>query len=142
MKRKWFLTLAFGLLAITAAADDKPAKGDKEKLQGTWSLVAGTRDGKAMSEERVKAIQLVIAGDKFAIKNKDRTREFTFKLYPDKKPTAIDVDMDGTVGEGIYGLDGDNLKLIHGEASDPRPTEFVSKEGSRLTLMVFKRAKP
>ena len=60
----------------------------------------------------------------------------------DKKPKAIDVDMDGNVGEGIYQLDGDNLKLIHGEAGDPRPTEFVSKEGSRLTLMVLKRSKP
>ena len=39
-------------------------------------------------------------------------------------------------------LPGDNLKLIHGEAGDPRPKEFVSKEGSGLTLMVLKRAKP
>lgn len=142
MKRNWFVTLTFGFLAVTATADDKAAQADKEKLQGTWALVAGKRDGKEMPEERVKAVQLVIAGDKFTVKNKDRERTFTLKLYPDKKPKAIDVDMDGTVGEGIYELDGDNLKLIHGEAGDPRPTEFVSKEGSKRTLMIFKRAKP
>src|SRR5204862_7126978 len=108
--------------------DDNAAKGDKEKIQGTWSVVSGKRGGKAIPEESAKNIQLVIAGDKFTIKNKDRVREFTFKLYPDKKPKAIDVDMGGTVGEGIYQLDGDTLKLIHGEAGDARPKEFVSKE--------------
>jgi uncharacterized protein (TIGR03067 family) len=136
------IALAFGLWIAVAAADDKAAKGDQDKIQGTWSVVAGTRNGKAVPEERAKSIQLVFAGNKFTIKTKDQVRDFTFKLYPDKKPKAIDVDMDGAVGEGLYDLDGDDLKIIHGESGDPRPKEFVSKEGSKLTLMVLKRAKP
>ena len=41
MRLPWLLLLVFGLLAATAAADDKAGKGDKEKIQGTWAVVSG-----------------------------------------------------------------------------------------------------
>jgi uncharacterized protein (TIGR03067 family) len=110
-------------------------------LQGTWVLVSGERGGKPVPAEVAKDLRLVIAGNKMTLQNKDRKATFTFKLKSDKKPKQIDVDMDGKVGKGIYQLDGDSLKIAHGELGDPRPKEFPTKKGSQLTIMVFKRQK-
>ena len=65
----------------------------------------------------------------------------TFTLDSTKKPKAIDVDMDGTPGVGIYSLEGDTLKICHSEGKDARPTEFATKEGTKNSLLVLKRAK-
>jgi uncharacterized protein (TIGR03067 family) len=141
MRVQLLAALTFGLLLAPARAEDKPAKGDKEKLQGTWAVVSGERNGKPIPEEMVKNVKLAFAGDKFTIHNKDRKTEGTFKLIPDKKPKQIDVDMGGQLAKGIYELDGDTLKIAHGEAGAPRPKEFSTKEGSRVAVVVLKRQK-
>ena len=58
-----------------------------------------------------------------------------------KTPKEIDLNMEGQVGKGIYELEGDTLKIAHGEVGDARPKEFP-KAGSGLTVLVLKRAKP
>src|SRR5205823_6341571 len=68
MRQFWLIALAFGSFVALSYGDDNAAKGDKEKIQGTWSVVSGKRGGKAIPEESAKNIQLVIAGDKFTIK--------------------------------------------------------------------------
>jgi uncharacterized protein (TIGR03067 family) len=136
------LVIGFGLLVATAKAEDKPAKGDKEKIQGTWALVSGEHDGQPIPEEAAKNIKLVFAGDKFTLHNNDRKTEGTFTLGPDKKPKEIDVDLGGGAAKGIYQLDGDALKIAHGKVGDPRPKEFPKKAGDGLSVAVFKRAKP
>jgi uncharacterized protein (TIGR03067 family) len=135
------MALPCSLLVATGRAADKPTRGDKEKMQGTWVLVSGERGGEPVPAEVAKDLRLVIAGNKMTLQNKDRKTTFTFKLNPDKKPKQIDVDMDGKVGKGIYQLDGDSLKIAHGELGDARPKEFPTKKGSQLTIMVFKRQK-
>ena len=115
---------------------------DQEQIQGTWQLVSGERGGKPIPEEIVKNVRLVFASDKLTTKVKDRANEATFKLRPDAKPKEIDLDMDGNIGKGIYLLEGDSLKIAHGEVGDERPKEFPSKAGSGLTVMILKRVKP
>jgi len=141
MKRKVSVALVIGLLIATAGAEDKSAKGDKDKLQGTWAMVSGERDGKPIPEEATKNTKVVFAGDKMTIHNKDRKTEGAFKLNTDKKPKQIDVDLGGKQGKGIYQLEGDTLKVAHGEAGAPRPKDFSSKEGSGVTVVVLKRQK-
>jgi uncharacterized protein (TIGR03067 family) len=141
MKRKVSVALVIGLLVAAAGAEDKSAKGDKDKLQGTWAMVSGERDGKPIPEENAKNTKVEFAGDKMVIHNKDRKTEGTFKLNTDKKPKAIDVDLGGQQGKGIYQLEGDTLKVAHGEAGGPRPKDFSTKEGSGVTVVVFKRQK-
>jgi uncharacterized protein (TIGR03067 family) len=65
-----------------------------------------------------------------------------FKLHSATTPKGIDLDMDGSVGLGIYKLEGDTLTILHGEVDDKRPTEFNSKQTPSLTLLVLKRSKP
>ena len=52
MKREWLLFVAFGLFVTAAAADDNAAKADKEKIQGTWSVVTIQNRGSASSPGR------------------------------------------------------------------------------------------
>jgi uncharacterized protein (TIGR03067 family) len=115
--------------------------GDQEKIQGTWALVAGERNGKPLPDEVVTQVKLIFSGKELTTKNKDRQTESTFKLDPNKNPKEIDVGMEGNVGKGIYRLDADTLKIVHGEVGEARPNEFP-KAGSGLTVLVLKREKP
>jgi uncharacterized protein (TIGR03067 family) len=141
MRLQLLAALAFGLLVATARAEDKPAKGDKEKIQGTWTIVSGERDGQPIPEEAIKTIKLVFAGDKFTLDHDGRKSEGTFKLAPDKKPKEMDVDTEGQTVKAIYQLDGDTLKVAHGPPGEARPKEFPKKEGSGLSVVTLKRQK-
>jgi uncharacterized protein (TIGR03067 family) len=67
--------------------------------------------------------------------------EGRFQLDPASRPKAIDVTFQlGNAASmvGIYELDGDNWTLcITGEGG--RPTEFVSRPGSRTMIITLKR---
>src|SRR5262245_59127791 len=124
MKRPFILVAGCSLLLAAAEAEEKKPVGDQEKIQGTWALVSGERYGKPLPEEVVKHVKLIFSGNKLTTKTGDRLAEGTFKLDPSKKPKEIDLDVEGNVGKGIYQLDGDTLKLVHGEVGDARPREF------------------
>jgi len=120
---------------------EKQAMGDHEKIQGTWAVVSAERNGKPLPDQVTQQIKLIFAGHKLTTQHKDRKTEATFKLDANKTPKQIDLNMDGNVGEGIYQLDGDGLKIVHGEVGDARPKDFP-KAGSGLTVLVLKREKP
>jgi uncharacterized protein (TIGR03067 family) len=141
MRQKLSVVIVVGLLVAAAGAEDKPAKGDKEKLQGTWALVSGEHDGQPIPEEVAKTIKLAFTGDKVTLHHNDQKNEGTFKLHSDKKPKGIDLDMENGAVKGIYQLDGDTLKLANAKPGDERPKEFPKKEGSGLTVATLKRQK-
>jgi uncharacterized protein (TIGR03067 family) len=136
--RPFMLVAVCALLLGPDKKGDKQPMADQEKIQGTWALVAGERSGKLLPGEVAQHVKLVFARDKRTTRNKDRHTEATFKLDSSKTPKEIDLDMEGNVGKGIYQLDGDNLKIAHGEVGDARPREFP-KPGSGLTVLVLKR---
>jgi uncharacterized protein (TIGR03067 family) len=113
---------------------------DNDRIQGTWALVSGERYGQAFSNQVIETVTLEFSGDNLSTKTKDRVNKATFKLHPECTPKGIDLDMGGTVGMGIYRLDGDALTILHGEVGDKRPTRFDAKETPRLTLLVLRRS--
>jgi uncharacterized protein (TIGR03067 family) len=115
---------------------------DEEAIQGVWILVSGERHAKAFSDDVVNAVSLELSADVLSTKNRDHVSKAKFKLHPNATPKGIDLDMDGSIGRGIYSLDGDNLTILHGEVGDERPTDFDPRTTPRLTLLVLKRGKP
>ncbi len=141
MKRSALLALVAGFLI---AADDP--KDELKKLEGTWTMVSGEKDGKPVAEQTIKAAKLVIKGDQHDVKIGDEGYKGTHKIDPSKKPKTIDAtDTDGpfkgkTV-HGIYELDGDTFKVCFAKPGEDRPKEFSTKSGTGHILHVWKREK-
>jgi uncharacterized protein (TIGR03067 family) len=129
---------------VATQAKDADKKTDKEKLQGAWIPVSVEKGGRKISEQEIKDknFEMIFTGDKVTLPAKDVTKqEVTYKLDPSKKPKHIDWMMpNDKLAKGIYLLDGDTLKVcVSEQEGDDRPTEFESKEGSKILLMELKR---
>jgi len=141
MKRYALLVLAAGFLV---AADDP--KDELKKLEGTYTMVSGEKDGKNVAEQTIKIAKLVLKGDQHDVKIGDDTFKGTHKVDPSKKPKTIDAtDTDGPFkGKtvyGIYELDGDTFKVCFAKPGEDRPKEFSTKSGTGHMLHVWKREK-
>lgn len=112
---------------------------DRELLQGSWQLVSGERQGRAIPDDAVRDVRLVFSGDELATTTKGGTMAARFVLDSSTNPKSIDLDMSGSVGRGIYLLNGDDLKIAHGEVGTPRPGGFEPNSAS--TILVLKREK-
>ena len=148
MRTGTVLGLAIVIVTYVAAADkDDRAKEDKQKLQGTWKLIAFEIAGKGDDDTKDENRELVIDGDKITVKNEGKeVEQESFVLDPTKKPKNIEVttltgDEKNKKRLGIYELDGDNLKICIDEKGETRPAEFKTKEGGSQILVTLKRAK-
>jgi RNA polymerase sigma factor (sigma-70 family) len=128
-----------------AAAVKEEAPKDEEKIVGTWGYVSVEVGGKKVAEEDVKEAEMIYTaeGTFTADRGKGMKREGTYKLDPAKKPKEITTtNGEGRTHSGIYKLDGDTLTIcIPEEAGAERPTEFATKEGTKVLLVVLKREK-
>src|SRR5262245_10355708 len=150
MSPHWGLAILFGvsLLCVgrSPGGDDAAAKTELNKLEGVWQITSGEQDGKPT--ERIKRDQVTVSGDNFTV-HRDREVEFTatIKLYPNKKPKAVDLRITsekhkGKAVLGIYALNGDDLTFCFGEpGAASRPTDFSAKPGSGRLAVVLKREK-
>jgi len=123
---------------------NKPAKTDKDKLQGTWIVVSAQFDGKPAPDEFVKSFKLVFVGDKVTVHPSDDGTEGgkdgSFTLDTKKKPKEIDFTGDDKTTKGIYTFEKEQLELAMAEIGQDRPTEFKSQAGTRHGVIVMKRA--
>ena len=141
MKRYVLLALAAGLLV---GADD--AKDELKKLEGTWTMASGEKDGKALAEQTIKGAKLVFKGGQHDVKVGDDIFKGTHKVDPSQKPKTIDAtDTDGPFkGKTVYGIyevDGDTFKVCFAAPGKDRPKEFSTKSGTGHILHVWKREK-
>jgi uncharacterized protein (TIGR03067 family) len=146
MKPHVFAIVAAGLLLSAAAAQEDAAKKELQKLKGTWTVVSAEREGKAF---KIEGDKFTFADGKVTIKTRDRADDFTCKLDPTATPMIIDLiptdeKRKGEAMEGIYKLDGDELKIcvFRPGGVKERPAEFATKPGSNRILVVLKRDKP
>jgi uncharacterized protein (TIGR03067 family) len=145
----WFLmVLAAGFLLPADGPRADSAPNDKARLQGTWSLVAVEISGQPLAMDKLKDARLVVEGDRYSFKLGDVRLEMSHQTNPGKKPKALDLTvtegpMKGKTFRAIYELEGDRLKVCrHTEPDKERPTEFASKPGSGIMMVVWKRAQP
>lgn len=142
---KLSVCLVIILLFGTLIAAPAPMDTDQDLIQGTWKLESVESQGQ-VSVEPYKDWTFNIKDDKLTIKIGNRVHnEYTVKIDPDKKPKTIDLIR--KVGEqtltetGIYELDGDTWKVCNDDSGATRPTEYSTKEGTRLELIMMKRVK-
>jgi uncharacterized protein (TIGR03067 family) len=137
------LTIGF-VMAAESPKEDTTTK-DQERLQGTWKVVAIEVNGKKFAakeiEKEIGEFKWVITADKITWTDAKKN-EFLYKLDGSKEPKQIDLtfpERKTETTEGIYKLDGDNLKICIGKTA--RPTDFTAKADSRHYLYVLKREK-
>ena len=155
------LSYGLGTPSSTGTADDdksearqdqdaprKKAIGDQAKIQGTWLVVGGERNGKKADDaeaEQVKKLKFIFSGDKLFIKEGEGAREARFTLHPDKDPKVIKITpLDGPkkdqIANGLYSLTADKLKLcVNNGPDEEEPTEFKTKPGTGLAILELRR---
>lgn len=136
---------AQGTLTLTEA--DVVAQKDREKLQGTWSIVELVADGEQAPVEITNTIKLVFKDDSLTFTpGEPGYTNYTYKLDTTTKPANFDmIHADGesksAVKKGIYSWDGDRFKICFGNG-DERPKEFSAKSDSGRALYLLKQEKP
>jgi uncharacterized protein (TIGR03067 family) len=151
---KWRIPVALAVLWLVGAdtQKDEAVKSESNKLQGTWRVASAERDGTPAPEDEIKKITITIKGDRLtarrtenAEKPEEKVYDMSFTIDPAQKPKWMDVtymdgERKGDSSQGIYELDGENLKICMSRGNT-RPTEFETKAESQRHLMVLKRAK-
>ena len=141
------LALSLLFLASDPPKDDA-AKTAKKEHQGTWVCTSFESDGKKTKEEVFKTITRTVEDDHIVWKRDGKPfAGTTFEIDPKTDPKTIDVIPDGGPSRdkhvlGIYKLDGETLTLCMAAPDAPRPKLFEAKEGSKPTLMTFRRQEP
>lgn len=143
-----------GLMTVAAAvlfagvgfADDKKAvKFDAGKMEGKWSITAGTKNGEKADADKYKdAVE--ITKDKITLKTPDGT--FVFKYTVDDKTSPATINLEilepdafkGSKAAGIVKMDGDSLVLCYPAMGGDKPKDFDAKKDSGNYAFTMKKA--
>jgi uncharacterized protein (TIGR03067 family) len=149
------------LAASLPLAADKPAddavKEEVKKLEGSWKVVSAEAGGKKVEVTDMGIDQIVIKGDRFALKFKGKeVQEWGYQIDLSQKPKAMTWVKEVKDGKtkvkayfpAIYALKGDELKLCFPLAPTDkekakglkRPRSFETK-GQPIALLVATREK-
>jgi uncharacterized protein (TIGR03067 family) len=134
------------IASITGRVRAAITRNELEKLQGAWTLVSYETDGKQIKGED-KSHTFTVKGEKWSIHVSGQVFQAGTVQRIDvmEKINCIDLLIadGGNVGAtaaSIYSIEGDTLKYLN--CGDPRPAEFVTKEGDGRHYLTFCRAKP
>lgn len=142
MKLLYLLLPSVCLMQVTGAAKDAAIKKDKDSLQGAWSVITVTTDGKDADVTKLVGAKVIFEGDKAIGKviRLGKDNETGYRLDPTVKPKAIDfVHPDGTTTPGIYLLEDNKLKICNNPPKSSRPKTFETKGGSGTVLIILRR---
>jgi RNA polymerase sigma factor (sigma-70 family) len=122
-------------------------QSDREKLQGTWVVVSGERDGTPLPESEARG-RMTFTGDEFSFAPSREKIRVTYKLDPARKPKGMTMTAQEGKDKGrdipwVYELTGNRLKLCWDtKEGKKRPTAFATQPESGLMLVVLRRAEP
>ena len=143
------------LLALVCAfalplASGQQVSGDLAKIQGTWNLSSGSKDGKPLAASDVANSRIAYKGNKVEMQTPHQSAETiraTIKLGTEGNRKTLEWVRDNGPDAGktmlaIYEFRGDDeLVIVFAPAGKPRPKEFATKPGSSEIMHVWKRAK-
>jgi uncharacterized protein (TIGR03067 family) len=136
--------IALAVMGVSQAQESGSA--DKDRLQGLWQAIKGEAHGHETTKAELQVFQIRIKDNVMTFLPDNRSS--TFELDASKKPKTIDfIPNDGPakgmkVPAGIYSLNGDELILCLNNGDAPgRPSEFKTRPGGDLRLLVLQRVK-
>ena len=133
------------VFAPTPMPDDGAVTNDLARIQGTWTMVSGERDGQGFPAEYLSNSERVVKGDETTVTVRGQLfMKAKFTLDPFKNPKTIDYAINdgpyaGQKMFGIYELDGDKLKFCLATPGKERPTGFATQPDDGQTMTVWKR---
>ena len=123
------------------------SKTELEKLQGIWKTVAVEVDGSPLASPLFEHARLVIAGNRFTLRNTlpdaEQTLKGVFRLDASKVPMEMNLVLeDGQTFEEIFERAGNTLRVCYPIKSGHRPTGFKTTPQSGLSLVIYERDLP
>src|SRR4051794_19156273 len=123
MPRLYALVIVCALVVAFSPIRAGELAGDLKAMQGTWTIKAMEKGGKEAPKELFKATVSIIQS-KMVLElsaadspnGKDFKRSFTLKIDSSKMPkeidlTPLDEPSKGKILQGIYSIEGDELKI-------------------------------
>lgn len=153
MNRLLGAAVATALMCAVSAADDK-AKADV-KLSGTYTIVSGEEEGKAVPNDRLDGSVVVFTETTIMGTDKAKKEFFaaTYTLDTGKTPWVINMTSTAPAKDkkdtddkkaaeklsttGLIKVDGDTVTIIYALPGGKSPTEF--KTGDKQQLFVMKK---
>jgi RNA polymerase sigma factor (sigma-70 family) len=124
---------------------DEPDKAREalEQLGGVWQATAVEHNGRKLSAEAVKAFKVRISDRWIRFESGRNFSDASFKLDSTKKPKVmwLTSSLEKTPPvRGIYKLEDGRLTIcVDNDEGKAEPTEFATRPGSGLTLLVLER---
>ena len=119
--------------------------GPATELEGEWAMVTGTMDGVPMDKSMVQWVKRITHGNESHVTAGPQTMlRVEFTSDPAKSPKTIDyINLfganKGKSQQGIYEIEGDDLKFCVAPPGKPRPAEFASTRGDGRSFTTWKR---
>lgn len=143
------LLTAVATVATADDAKDEAIKKDRNRIVGTWRVVALEVDGYKAKEADAKKFTVVNAADgTWSLHSEGKEiSKGTSTIDPTKKFKTL--DFTPTEGEGkgnqylgIYELSDKTRRMCFAPPGKVRPAEFTSTPGSDYVLVTFEREQP
>lgn len=145
IRRMITLGLATLLLASQPVRSEEKAgekKDSKPRLAGTYTIVAGEREGQKEPEARIKGDMVRFTEDTIIVtdKNKKETYVATYKVDWSKKPgvitmKAVNAKEKDEVVRGLIEKEGDTVRLIYSLPGGEMPTTFKTTKKQLMFVL-------
>ena len=143
MKSKTFAVLlgaVAALVLLVVVVLSLRDQTDIEGIQGEWKVTSAKERGRPVHQNELT--EVVFTADKVVFKSSTGiVKEATFRLDDDRQPKWIDFIEPEEHMQGVYVLEGDDLRICVNESSDGRATGF-DPETFKVVLVLKRYSTP
>ncbi len=131
-----FFVTGIGYLTIAKAED--PKLFETQNLVGTYRIVSGEMNGKAVPEAELKGMLVSITQDSIEGTDKETKKFFSVGYILNQKTNPVQIQMvtkdpkAGTKSTGIIEMTGTSVRICYPIEGGEIPKEFKTKEKQHL----------